>query len=135
MSNGLYDLARKAFMDGGMDMLTDDIKVVLIDAADYVVDLATDQYLDDIAVGARVATSANLTTKDSTAGVFDADDVTFSAVTGDESEAIVIYRDSGVEATSELIAYIDTATGLPVTPDGTDIAIPWDSGANKIFKL
>lgn len=36
---------------------------------------------------------------------------------------------------SPLIAYIDTATGLPVTPNGGDITIAWDSGANKIFKL
>jgi hypothetical protein len=34
-----------------------------------------------------------------------------------------------------LIAYIDTATGLPVTPGGGDIDITWDNGSNKIFKL
>ena len=48
---------------------------------------------------------------------------------------IDIYQDSGVEATSRLIANIDAATGLPVTPNGTDITVQWDSGANRIFKL
>ena len=34
----------------------------------------------------------------------------------------MIYKDTGSEATSPLIAYIDTATGLPITPNGGDIA-------------
>ena len=47
----------------------------------------------------------------------------------------MLYRDTGVEATSALIAYIDTATGLPITPNGGDIIVNWDNGANKIFRL
>ena len=50
-------------------------------------------------------------------------------------EAIIIYVDSGTEATSPLIAYIDTATGLPITPNGGDIIVTWDNGTNKIFKV
>ena len=38
-------------------------------------------------------------------------------------------------STSQLVAYIDTATGLPVTPNGGNIQIVWDTGANKIFAL
>jgi len=135
MANALYDLGREGFLDGTIDWDTDNIKVVLVDATDYVVNLATDNDLADIAVGGRVATSANLSSKTVTAGVADAADVTFSTVTGDESEALVIYQDTGVEGTSRLIAYIDSATGLPVTPNGGDITVTWDSGANKIFKL
>ena len=135
MANALYDLGRKAFMDGGIAYLTDNIKLVLVDTDDYTLVIATDEFLDDIPSAARVATSANFGTKDSTAGVADAADVTLSTVTGDQSEALVIYRDSGAPGTSELLAYIDTATGLPVTPSGGDITIQWDSGANKIFKL
>lgn len=86
-------------------------------------------------MGARVAVSTNLTGKTSTAGVADADDVTFALVTGSSAEYIVIYQDSGVDATSQLIAFIDTATGLPVTPGGGNIVIEWSSGASKIFKL
>ena len=135
MANALYGLGRQAILEGGIAILTDDIKCVLIDAADYTVSIDTDQYLDDIAAGARVATSGNMTSKTSTLGVFDAGDITFTSVTGDQAEALVIYKDSGVEATSPLLAYIDTATGLPVTPNGGDITVTWDSGVNKIFKL
>lgn len=135
MANALYDKARKAFADGDIDLLSDTIKCVLIDAADYTVDLANHDFLDDVPSGARVGTPQTLGTKSTTAGVFDAADVTFSSVTGDQCEGILIYKDTGTEGTSQLIAYIDSATGLPVTPNGGDIQIQWDSGANKIFKL
>lgn len=137
MANALYDLGRESFLKGEISWSADNIKVVLIDAADYTVNLATDQFLSDIPVAARVATSANLASKTTTAGVADAADVTFTAVadTEDVSEAVVAYQDSGVEGTSRLIAYIDDATGLPVTPNGGDISIQWDDGANKIYKL
>lgn len=135
MANALYDTGRAAFLNADVDWLVDNIKCVLIDVADYTVNLATDDFLDDIPVAARVATSGNLASKTSTAGVADAADVTFTAVTGDVSEALVIYKDTGTAATSQLIAYIDTATGLPVTPNGADVLVTWDNGANKIFKL
>jgi hypothetical protein len=135
MSNALYDLGREAFLAGDIAWDTDNIKCVLVDTADYTVNLATHQYLSDVTAGGRVATSTNLTSKTIAAGVADAADVVLSSVSGDESEAIVIYQDTGVEGTSRLIAYVDTATGLPVTPNGGDITIQWDSGANKIFKL
>ena len=135
MANGLYDKARQKFLDGSISWSSDNIKIVLVDAADYTVSLSTHEFLSDIPSGARVATSDNLGNKTSTSGIADADNVTFTAVTGDPSEAIVIYKDTTNAATSDLIAYIDTATGLPVTPNGGDITITWDNGTNKIFKL
>ena len=56
-------------------------------------------------------------------------------MTGASIEAIVLYKDTGTDATSPLIASIATATGLPITPNGGDIIVTWDNGANKIFKL
>ena len=134
MANALYDTGRNAFLLGDIDWVADTIKVVLVDAADYTVNLSTDDFLADVPSAARVAT-ATLAGKSASAGVADASDVAFSGVTGDISEALVIYKDTGVEATSQLIAYIDTATGLAVTPNGGDITVTWDNGANKIFKL
>lgn len=135
MANALYDFGRESFLGGDIAFDTDNIKLVLIDEADDTIDLANDQDLADRAAAARVATSGNLSSKTITDGVADAADETLSTVSGDESESIDIYKDSGVEATSTLLCNIDTATGLPVTPNGGDITIAWDSGANKIFKL
>lgn len=135
MGNALYDKGREGFLDGSIDWDTNDIRVILIDVADYTVNLATHTFLNEVPAISRVATSGALTSKTVAAGVADAADVVLAAVTGDPSEAIVIYQHTGVETTSRLIAYIDTATGLPVTPNGGDITIQWDNGANKIFKL
>lgn len=135
MANALYDKGREGFLAGDIDWDGHTIKVTLSDAADYVKNLSTDDFYNDVTVAGRVATSAALGSKTVTAGVADAADVTFSTVTGDTSEELVIWRDTTVEATSNLIANIDTATGLPITPNGGDITVTWDSGANKIFKL
>jgi len=133
MANALYDLGRESFLKGEISWSADNIKAVLVDSADYTVNLATDQFLSSIAVAGRVATSANLTAKTpTTGGQANAADITFTAVTGDISEALVIYQDTGVVGTSRLIAYIDTATGLPVTPNGGDIQVQWSA---PIFTL
>lgn len=131
--NGLYASAKKLLLDGDLDLLSHDIKVMLIDTANYTVDLAVHDFLDDVGAAARVATSGNLASKTTTAGAFRAADVTFAAVTGDGCEALIIYRDTGVAATSPLIAYIDEAAGLPITPDGTDIVLEWD--ADGVFAI
>jgi hypothetical protein len=106
----------------------------LIDTADYTVAIDTHEFASDVAAASKVAT-ATLAGKSSALGVADANDTVFSAVTGDPSEALILWKDTGTQSTSPLIAYIDTATGLPVTPNGGDITVQWDSGANKIFKL
>lgn len=135
MANALYDKGRQKFLEGGIAWLTDTIKIVLIDTADYSANLATDEFLSTVPVAARVGTAQTLGTKTTTAGVADAADITFSTVTGDPCEALLIYKDTGTESTSPLIALIDSASGLPVTPNGGDITVTWDNGANKIFKL
>ena len=134
MANFIYDAAREDFLGGSLSWSSDDIRVILIDAADYTASAAHTS-LSDVPAAARVATSGALTSKTITGGVADAADVTFSSVTGDQSEAILIYQHTGSDSSSVLIAYIDTATNLPVTPNGGDITVTWDNGANKIFKL
>lgn len=136
MANAIYGISRGKFLTGGIDLSTDDIRVVLVDMADYTLSIDVDDFLDDIPAGARVAVSGALTSKTTTLGVFDAADITFSSVSGDVSEALVIYQHTGTDSTSELIAFIDTGvTGLPVTPNGGDITVTWDSGSDKIFKI
>lgn len=123
MANGLYTLGKEGILNGTIDVDTDDIKAVLVDVADYSVNLATDNDLADIPVGARVDTSANLTVTVS-GGTVDASDFSFVAASGDTSEAIVFYQDTGVAGTSRLIAYYDTfSSGMPVIPNGGDIDI------------
>lgn len=132
MASGLYDTGRQAFLAADIDWAADNIKVVAVDTSDYTVDLETDEFLDDVPGGSRISTSGNLSGKTVTAGIADASNVTLSSVTGDEISALVVYKDTGVEGTSPLIAYIEAG---PVTPNGSNITITWDDGASKIFKL
>jgi hypothetical protein len=68
--------------------------------------------------------------------VANAANVTYTAVTaGSTVTYLAIYKDTGSNSTSPLIALIDTATGLPVSTNGGDITVSWDTGANKILKL
>ena len=135
MANALYDKARERFLTGQFNWSTDSIKSVLVDTGAYTVSLTSHEFLSDISSSARVSTSGAFTGKTTTGGAADANDITFSSVSGPSIEAIVIYADTGTEATSPLLAFIDTATGLPITPNGGDIIVTWDNGANKIFKL
>lgn len=136
MATGLYDKGREAFAKGLIAWDSDDIRAILVDSADYTVDFAAHDFLDDIPGAARVAVSAaSLANKTATLGVCDADDITINGVSGDQFEAIVLYKHTGTEGTSRLIAYIDNYTGLPCTPNGGNITIQWPSDSNKIFKL
>lgn len=134
MANLLYDKGREKFLSGSISWSGDTIKVALVDTASYAINSSSDEFYSTVSA-AVVGTPQTLGTKTVTAGVADSADVTYTAVTGATVEALVIYKDTGVAATSPLIAYIDSATNLPVTPNGGDITITWDNGANKIFKL
>ena len=135
MANTLYDFARQRFLEAQINWMTDTVKVILVDTGAYTPQTGIHQYLSDIPTSARIAGPVTLTSKATTGGAADAADCTFVSVTGSSIEAIIIYADTGVEATSPLIAYIDTATGLPITPNGGDIIVTWDNGTNKIFKV
>lgn len=133
MANALYTKGKENLLNGNINLSSNTIKCVLVDAADYTPNLSTHDALDDIPSGGRVGTPQTLSSKTFTNGVFDAADVSIPSVTGDVSEYVVIYKDSGTESTSYLIALFDTATGLAVTPDGNNINIVWN--ASGIFSL
>ena len=78
---------------------------------------------------AVVGTPMEIGSKTFTAGVLDGADVTFNAVTGASVEAIVLFvKNAGSNTTWRLVEYIDTSvTGLPVTPNGGDIAVTWNA--------
>lgn len=128
-ADAIYPKYKEAAISGGANtnLSAGDVRAILVDLADYTYSAAHD-FLDDVPAGARVAVSAALGTKTVTNGVFDSANFTWSAVTGDPSEAVILYVHTGVEATSRLIVFIDTAlTGFPVTPNGGDINFTVDA--------
>lgn len=137
MANAIYPKFKEALLKGlsNVDLTSGTIKVTLIDTADYTYSTAHDFY-DDVPVAARVATGTLANPTVSAAGVFDADDLRLTGVSGDTCEALIIWKDTGSEATSRLVFYQDSVgSGLPITPNGGSVLLEWDSGANKIFAL
>ena len=129
MANKLYPKSKKQFLQAGIDLASLNVRAILVDAGAYTYDDAHD-FLDDIPSGARIAVSGNLTGKTfGDNGSFDSDDPTLTGVSGASIEAIVLYVHTGTDSTSRLIMYQDTGvTGLPLTPDGSDVQITVDAG-------
>lgn len=135
MTASLFGKGREGFLGGDIDWDADIIKVVAINKGSYTAGIDTHQFLADIPAGARVAVSDALTSKTKVLGVAGAANVVFSEVTGSDIQAIALFQDTGNEATSRLILFNDESTELPITPNGGDINLNWDTGVNKIFKL
>lgn len=136
MANAIYPKYKEALLGGDSNISLANsegtVKVSLIDTANNAYD-ANNQFYSDLDA-ADVIASATITNTTITDGLFDGDDVTFSSVTGDECEALLIWIDTGVTTTSRLVAFLDTGvSGLPVSPNGSDIDIEWN--VSGIFQL
>lgn len=134
MANALYPKWKEQLLQftTNNNLSAGTVKVALVDTGTYTYS-SSHQFYSSVS-SAVVGTPQTLGSKTYTNGTFDAADSTFSAVSGASVEALVIYIDTGSAATSPLVAYIDTGvTGLPVTPNGGDIAVAWN--ASGIFAL
>jgi hypothetical protein len=125
MANALYPKTKAQMLQGAINLITADVRLILVDTGAYTYD-AGHAYLSDVPSGARTAVSSSLTGKsiDEATSAFNSDEKTFSSVSGVESEALIGYIHTGTAATSRLIWFQDTGvTGLPVIPDGRDIKV------------
>ena len=133
MANAIYPKYKEALLNGSANtnMSSGTVKVALVDTGTYTYSSAH-EFLSSLT--GRVGTDQTLGTKTFTNGTFDAADSTWTAVSGNTCEALVIYIDTGVAGTSRLVAYLDTGvSGLPVTPNGGNITATWDAAG--IFTL
>lgn len=127
MANALYNPFKQQLLDNttAIDMDGDTIKASLIDAADYTFSAAHDEYSGgsrDVALAAIVAESAALGGPTCTNGTFDTNDFTWTTVSGDQSENIILWDDTVTN--DRLVAFYDTGmTGMPVTPNGGNINV------------
>jgi hypothetical protein len=133
MPNAIYPKYKEALYTrpSDSDMVAGVVKCALVDTASYSYS-ASHEFFSS--VSGVVGTPLTITSKTFINGVFDGDNLFFTNVTGPTVESLVFYIDTGVAATSRLIAYIDTdVTNLPVIPNGGDINIAWN--ALGIFAL
>lgn len=135
MASALYPAAKESFLNAAIDMNTDTIRAIFVTSS-YTYNSAHD-FFDDLTNtagdgGSGRANGEAIVNPTIASGVFDGDDTVFASVTGTGINAIVLYKDTGADATSNLIAYID---GISLTVSGAQVTIQWDSGASKIFAL
>lgn len=134
MANALYPKWKEQILQftANNNLSAGTVKVALVDTGTYTYS-DTHQFYSSVSASV-IGTPQTVGTKTFVNGVFDGADVTFTGVTGNSVEALVLYVDTGTAGTSPLVAYIDTSvTGLPVTPNGGDISITWS--ASGIFSL
>lgn len=130
MANALYKKGKESLLNGEWSWSNDIIRAYLINTSLYTVDIDTDTQVSDIPQAAIIHTQI-LTGKTITDGVADAFDTQFINVnSATVANGVVIAKDNG-----NLIAYFDTVTGLPITPDGSDIIVRWNDGIDKIFSI
>lgn len=112
------------------------LKAQLIDLGAYTPDTsaAGDQFLSAIPGAARIGAPVTLGSKTVTGRVFDAAFPRFTFPTGTTIEAVVIYEDTGVEATSPLVMIDDAASGLPIGSDKSYADLT-SHATNKLFRL
>lgn len=128
MANAWYgkalELAAGAGLNFGVGTGGAAIHVDLVDTNDFTNSLTTFQFRSSIPAIARIATFGPLIGKTLALGVLDANDYTFSTVIGDQAEALIYWINTGSDATSPLLVFVDSATsGLPVTPNSGNIAV------------
>lgn len=128
-----YNKALEQFAQAGINLLTDDIRCMLV-LSTYTY-LATHVFISDLGAVDN-GRSAALAGKSVTDGVFDATDSTLDALASSASNAIIVFKHTGADATARVLWYIDSGVGIPFTPElGQTCPIVFDNGANKIFKL
>lgn len=133
MADIIYNSFKANIMNGGIDLDTDTIKVMLVTST-YVPDIDTHEDRADVtnevsgtgytAGGATLASKT--VTKDTTdnEGVFDGADVTWSTATI-TARGAVIYKSTGVAANDLLICYLDF--GSDQSSSAADFTIAWNA--------
>ena len=134
MANAVYPLFKQALITTAdtnkglnVDDTTDGPYCALVDTGTYSYSTTHDFYND---LSGIAGTDQRISTPTVANGLFDGDNLTYTAVAAGASiEALVIYRkNAGANTTWRLVAYLDASiTGLPVTPNGGNITVTWDA--------
>jgi hypothetical protein len=144
IANKIFSPAREGFLDGSINWMTPTIKASLVRGYTY---NDAHRFVSQVtgAGGAIVMTSVALTGKTATNGVARANDTVWPAVPpGAAIPGCLIFMASAVtggvdlaNTSQRVIAWLDSAVGLPITPAGTDITSDWGDldDPNGLFKL
>jgi len=137
MANEKYLATVHDAAEGGLGWSTSTFKILLATSA-YTPDTSAsgDHYVSDIPGAAIIARSAALTSKTNVGGTLDFGVATCSLVpSGSTIVYAILYKDTGVDATSPLLAKYDTGNGFPLDTDDQDVNIQTGPGPNFALTL
>lgn len=127
MASAVYPLYKQEVLKGtsGTSLNgsgTTGLYAALVDTGTYTYSAAHQYYSS---LSGVIGTDQEITTKTFVNGLLDGDNLTYTSVTGNSVEAIVLYvKNAGANTTWPLVAYID---GLSVTPNGGNITVTWNA--------
>jgi hypothetical protein len=133
-----YNRGKTQVLNGGVDLLTDTIKVMLVNASasfnadhNFVSEVNTNElsgtgYAGGFAGSGRKTLASKTVTEDDTndRAEFDAADVTWTAINAGTASAAVLIKEGTADTDSVLIAYLDFTD---VVTNGGDFTLQWDA--------
>lgn len=124
MANKLYGKGAEKTLGKQIDWLNDDLRILALSSS-YVPDLVNHEWYSDVSAY-LIASPVALTTKSITGGIFKADDVNLTLLSG-TCKSLVIYKYNATPGAAALLAYIDSVLNLPLTSTGGILPIKWPS--------
>jgi len=136
VANLLYSKAKEALLNGDIHFETDQIKILFVDST-YSPSISSDEFVSNIPSSSIKHRSNPLVNVTTDLGVLDADDIAIPDYPGNAFKALVLYKNTGTDATSRIIAYIEDSVGLPFSGSSSQfpISIIWNNDNNKIIAL
>jgi len=123
-----YDAALESALTASLDVTGDPLTITFVDAS-FLFN-SGDVFLSD--VSGFLGTPFALTSVAVSGGDVSADNATYTGLSpGDVVKGILVYLDTGVAGTSQLIGFIDRnadTSPISLTSDGSDVNVPWPSG-------
>ncbi len=146
MATIVYNRAKKEIMDGTIDLLTDVLKIMLVNSGyvanadhDFVDEAGANDPIDQelsgtgydpgFAGSGRKTLSGKAVSEDDAndrAEFDDTGDITWTGINAGTAAAAILYKHLTSDAASVLIAYIDSG-GFPVVTNGGDLTIQWNA--------
>ncbi|MDG4799046.1 hypothetical protein [Micromonospora sp. WMMD980] len=139
--SGYFTPFTEGILDGSIDLDTATVKVALVRGYTF---SGAHKFVSDVtgAGGTINGTSAALSSKTVSGGVFDADDTTISATASGSNHGLLLFQASAVTGGADVaagsqrvIAWYDTGTGLPIQPGTGTVTITWPASNPKILKV
>lgn len=121
MADAWYTAGRAALQGGSVNWVSHQIGVALVSAIAYEFSAAHTVYAD---LGDGVLGFGYLPDRTNVSGALNAGPISITAADSDQmGHALVFFRETFDEDTSELLFYCDSVLGLPLTPNGTPLSL------------